>query len=436
MSSKQSDRRRFLKESAALAGLAVGAIPLANAQLSGTATNERRPDEWYDYGVRSRFVKSMRIGTNGRFGKDPRPGVPRDYGFRAPLQDTFGIITPAPLHFIINHGYDPPDIDPRQHRLMIHGLVDRPLIFTLEELQRLPSVSRIHFVECAGNATAGGQGFMPGYVRTQPEATVQQIFGLTSCSEWTGVQLSLLLQEAGLKKEGKWIIAEGDEQGRHTKSIPIEKALDDVLVVYAQNGEPIRPEQGYPLRLLVPGWEGINNVKWLRRVKVMDKPSMGKREITAYTSLRVDGKARWFQFELGPKSAITRPSGGQLLPGPGFYEITGLAWSGGGTIRRVEVSTDNGRTWKDAQLQEPIHRKAHTRFRLPWNWNGEETVLLSRCTDDQGWVQPSVAEIGKVLGAELSLAFFRERPDAITHFNAIQPWKVNRDGSVKNAIFT
>jgi sulfane dehydrogenase subunit SoxC len=435
MSSKQSDRRRFLKESAALAGLAVGAIPILNAQSPAPATKERRPDEWYDYGVRSRFVKSMRIGTNGRYGKDPRPGTPRDYGFRAPLQDTFGIITPAPLHFIINHGYDPPDIDPREHRLMIHGLVDRPLVFTMDELMRLPSVSRIHFLECAGNATAGGQGFMPGYVRTQPEATVQQIFGLTSCSEWTGVQLSLLLQEAGLKKEGKWIVAEGDEQGRHTKSIPIEKALDDVLVVYAQNGEPIRPEQGYPLRLLVPGWEGINNVKWLRRIKVMDKPSMGKREITAYTNLRVDGKARWFQFELGPKSVITRPSGQQRLPGPGFYELTGLAWSGGGTIRRVEISTDNGRTWKDAQLQEPIHRKAHTRFRLPWNWNGEESVLLSRCTDDQGWVQPSVAELGKVLGVEISLAFFRERPDTITHFNAIQPWRVKRDGSVENAIF-
>ena len=239
MSLQQSDRRRFLKESAALAGLAVGAIGSARAQAPGSEPGGRRPDEWYDYGVRSRFVKSIRIGTNGRIGSD-HPGVPRDFGFRTPHQDTFGIITPASLHFIINHAYDPPDIDPRQHRLMIHGLVDRPLIFSLEELQRLPSVSRIHFLECAGNATAGGQGFVPGYVRTQPEATVQQTHGLTSCSEWTGVQLSLLLQEAGWKKEGKWIVAEGDEQGRHTKSIPIEKALDDVLVVYGQNGEPIR----------------------------------------------------------------------------------------------------------------------------------------------------------------------------------------------------
>ena len=215
MSSKQTDRRRFLKSGAALAGLAAsGSVidPLVRpmsaqspaAQLPERRPPERRPDEWYDYGVRSRFVTSARIGTNGRYGRDPRPGVPRDYGFRTPHQDGFGIITPPSLHFIINHAYDPPDIDPRAHRLMIHGLVDRPLVFTMDELMRLPSVSRIHFLECAGNSTASGQGFVPGYVRTQPEATVQQTHGFTSCSEWTGVQLSLLLQEAGLQREGKW----------------------------------------------------------------------------------------------------------------------------------------------------------------------------------------------------------------------------------------
>ena len=436
MNSQQSDRRRFLKESAALAGLAVGGIGPALAQSPAAQTDGRRPDEWYDYGVRSRFVKSMRIGTNGRFGKDPRPGVPRDYGFRAPLQDVVGVITPAPLHFIINHGYDPPDIDPRQHRLLIHGLVDRPLIFSLEELMRLPSVTRVHFVECAGNSTASGAGFAPGLARTLPEATAQQTHGLTSCSEWTGVLLSTLLQEAGVKKGATWIVAEGAEQGMHMKSIPIEKALDDALVVYGQNGEPIRPEQGYPLRLLTPGYEGINNVKWLRRIKLVDQPYMGMRESTKYPSLRVDGKARWFQFELGPKSVITRPSGGQQISSKGFYEISGLAWSGQGAIRRVEVSTDNGRTWKEAELQGPVHRKAHTRFRMAWNWDGEETVLLSRSTDERNEVQPSVAELGKIVGVTMSLDFFKERPDAISHFNAIQPWRVNRDGSVQNAIFT
>ena len=433
MDLKPSGRRQFLKEGTVLAGLAVGAIRSAQGRTSGLQV---RPNELYDYGVRSRFVTSARIGTNGIHGRDIRPGVPRDWGVRTPLQDSVGIITPSSLHFIINHGYDPPNIDPRKHRLLIHGLVERPLIFTLEELQRLPSVSRIHFVECGGNSTASGAGFAPGLARTLPAATVQQTHGLLSCSEWTGVPLSLLLREAGVKPEGSWIVAEGTERGMHTKSIPIEKALDDVLVAYGQNGEPVRPEQGYPLRLLVPGWEGVSNVKWLRRIKVMHQPSMGMKELTRYTRLRSDGKSHWFQFELGPKSAITRPSGGQRLAGPGFYQITGLAWSGGGTVERVEVSTDNGRSWVEAELQQPVHRKAHTRFRFGWTWEGGETVLLSRCTDDQGWEQPSVAELGNILGLNnLSLDFFKERPSTITHFNAIQPWRVNRDGSVENAIF-
>ncbi len=432
MNLKPSGRRQFLKEGAALAGVAMGAIGSAQGQ---TSVPPVRPNELYDYGVRSRFVTSTRIGTNGIQGRDIRPGVPRDWGFRTPLQDSVGIITPASLHFIINHGYDPPDINPRQHRLLLHGLVERPLMFTPEELQRLPSVSRIHFVECGGNSTASGAGFAPGLARTLPEATVQQTHGLTSCSEWTGVPLSLLLGEAGVKPEGKWIVAEGAERGMHTKSIPIEKALDDVLVVYGQNGEPLRPEQGYPLRLLVTGWEGVNNVKWLRRIKVTHQPSMGMQEMTRYTRLLSNGKSHWFQFEMGPQSVITRPSGGQRLTGPGFYEISGLAWSGGGTIGRVEVSTDDGRSWMQAELQQPVHRKAHTRFRFGWNWDGRDTVLLSRCRDDQGWEQPSVAELGKILGLDLSLNFFKERPGTVTHFNAIQPWRVIRDGSVENAIF-
>ena len=343
-----------------------------------------------------------------------------------PLQDSIGIITPSSLHYVTTHGYDPPDIDPRQHRLLIHGMVDRPLIFTLEELKRLPSVSRIHFLECAGNSDLDRDD--------QANAeTVQETHGQTSCSEWTGVLLSLLLKEAGVQKGASWLVAEGADAGKHTKSIPLEKAMDDVLVAYGQNGEAVRPEQGYPLRLLVPGWEGISNVKWLRRIKVVDQPYMTKWESTMYASLRPDGKARWFQFEMGPKSVITFPSGGQRLPGRGFYEITGLAWSGGGAIRRVEVSTDGGRTWKDAQLQEPVLRMAHTRFRFPWNWDGEEAVLQSRCTDERGDVQPTLAELGKIWGVNPD--YWQSTTNRINHFNAIQPWKVTRDGSVHNAMF-
>jgi sulfane dehydrogenase subunit SoxC len=415
--------------------LAVGAIRSASGQTPVSETSDAGTRDWGLYGERSRYVTAVRSGTNGRYGPDKRPGVPRDYGFRTPLQSSVGIITPASLHFMIAHGYNPPDINPSEHRLMIHGMVDHPLIFRLDELQRLPSVSRVHFVECAGNSTPSGSVFAPGLARTQPSATAQQTHGLTSCSEWTGVPLSLLLKEAGVRNGATWIVAEGAEQGRHEKSIPIEKAMDDCLVAYGQNGEPVRPEQGYPLRLLVPGFEGINNVKWLRRIKVVDQPCMGMRESTKYPSLRVDGTSRWFQFELGPKSVITSPSGGQHLPTRGFYEITGLAWSGGGTIKRVEVSTDGGRTWKDAEIQDPVHRKAHTRFRLGWTWDGSEAVLQSRCIDERNEAQPSAAELGKILGVSLSLDFFRSRPDTITHFNAIQPWRVNRDGSVENAIF-
>ena len=426
---KPSGRRGFLKKGATLAGVAVG-IRSASGQEPEPfrlARPPRRPHELYEYGIRSRFETSVR--KNGSAGT-ARPG-----GFRTPLQDSVGIITPSALHFVVNHDYDPPDIDPQKHRLLIHGLVEHPLIFTMQELRRLPSVSRIHFIECAGNSTPAGTGYALGLARTLPDATAQMTHGVMSCSEWTGVPLSVLLSEAGVKPEGIWIVAEGTEQGMHAKSIPIEKALDDVLVVYGQNGEALRPEQGYPLRLLVPGWEGISSVKWLRRIKVTHQPTMAIREMTRYTRIRSDGKTHWFQFELGPKSVITHPSGGQQLTGSGFYEISGLAWSGGGSVRRVDVSTDNGRSWTEAEIQQPVHTKAHARFRLAWTWDGSETVLLSRCTDDRGWEQPSVAELGEFLGHDLSLDFFKERPASITHFNAIQPWRINRDGSVENAIF-
>ncbi|HLA39097.1 MAG TPA: sulfite dehydrogenase, partial [Candidatus Glassbacteria bacterium] len=333
------------------------------------------------------------------------------FGPRTPLQDSVGIITPSALHFMAAHGYDPPDLDPRQHRLLIHGLVDRPLIFTLEDLKCLPSVSRIHFLECGGNTT-------PSTWKSR-DATVQETHGYTGCSEWTGVPLSVLLQEAGLQKGAGWLVAEGAEPGKHAKSFPMEKVMADVLVAYGQNGEALRPEQGYPFRLVVPGWVGINNVKWLRRIKVVDQFYSTKWETAGYANMRRDGKAHR-QLEMGPKSVITRPSGGQRLPGRGFYEITGLAWSGWGAIRRVEVSTDGGRTWKDAHLQEPVHRMAHARFRFPWTWNGEEAVLQSRSTDELGQVQPTLAEFSGIWGVNLDF-WLSTSGHVINNFNPIQP---------------
>jgi sulfane dehydrogenase subunit SoxC len=427
MSPKQSDRRWFLKSGAALAGLAVGAS--TNALPSAAESAPESIDELHKYGERSHFVKSVRTGSINnpeRRLKDE----PVAFGLRSPLQDQVGMITPSALHFIVSHGYEPPDINPQEHRFLIHGMVDRPLIFTMDELKRLPSVSRFHFIECHGNSSPGGPG---GPERKAVTATAQDTHGFTSCSLWTGVQLSLLLKEAGVQKAATWITAEGADASKHSKSIPIGKALDDAIVAYGMNGEPIRPEQGFPLRLVTPGWQGINNVKWLRRIQVVDEPYMAMMETSRYPSVKLDGKSRWFEFELGPKSVITRPSGGHRLPVQGYYEISGLAWSGGGAIRRVEVSADGGRTWKDAQLHDPIAKKAHTRFTAPWNWNGEEAVLQSRCTDDQGTVQPTVAEVAKLWGADV--AYLKNTSTIVGDFNAIQPWKVNRDGSIQNALF-
>jgi sulfane dehydrogenase subunit SoxC len=354
------------------------------------------------YGERSPFEKSVRFF--------PESITPASSYSRTPLQDLFGIITPSALHYEVHHS-GVPEIDPRLHEVMIHGLVDRPLIFTMDDLHRLPSVSRIHFLECAGNS--GGEQI------GRPAMNPQRSHGLLSCSEWTGVPLRTLFEQVGLKPSAKWIVAEGADAGRLARSIPLEKALDDVLVAFGQNGEALRPEQGYPVRLVVPGWEGNVNIKWLGRVHVVDQPYMTAYETGHYTDLMPDGKARQFTFVMEAKSVITRPAGGQELPGPGFYEITGLAWSGRGRITKAEVSTDGGKSWQDAQLNEPILPKAVTRFRFPWWWDGKETSLQSRCTDESGYLQPTREELVAVRGL-----------NANDHYNGIKAWYIHKDGKV------
>jgi sulfane dehydrogenase subunit SoxC len=428
MNTKQTDRRRFLKNGAALAGLAVGASAAALPAAAAAEPPLEKVDELHLYGERSHFVTTVR---NGSINNPERrlKDEPVAFGLRSPLQDSVGMITPSSLHFTISHGFEPPDIDPKEHQLLIHGMVDRPLIFSVDEIKRLPFVTRFHFVECHGNSSPRGPG---GDARIAADATPQETHGFTSCSQWTGVLLSTLLKEAGVQKAATWMIAEGADEPKHSKSIPIGKGFDDALVAYGQNGEPVRPEQGFPLRLIVPGWQGINNVKWLRRIALVDEPYMAMMETSRYPSMRLDGKSRWFEFELGPKSVITRPAGGYKMPGPGFHEITGLAWSGAGAVKRVEVSTDGGKTWKDAQLHDPIARKSHTRFSCPWTWDGSETVLQSRCTDEKGTVQPTMVEVAKLWNANVD--FLLKTQQVVGDFNAIQPWKVNRDGSVQNAI--
>ena len=357
------------------------------------------------YGERSTFVKSARAT---RQSKTPEAG-----SSSTPLADTYGIITPSSLHYERHHS-GVPALDPERHRLTIHGLVDRPLILTMDEIRRLPAVSRIHFLECGGNSGSEWAA------KTAPDA--QRAYGLASCSEWTGVPLSLLLREVGLKPEASWIIAEGADACRMQRSVPLSPALDDALLAYGQNGEPLRPEQGFPLRLLTPGWEGNVQVKWLQRLHLTNQPYMTRDETSKYSDLMPDGKARIFTLVQEAKSIVTFPSGGQTLPGPGQYELTGLAWTGRGCIERVEVTLDGGRTWQAAQLQEPRLRMAFTRFRLPWRWDGRPAVIASRSTDESGYVQPTREELIAMRGTNSSY-----------HFNGIKQWKVASDGSVTSA---
>ncbi|MFN0103732.1 MAG: sulfite dehydrogenase [Bryobacteraceae bacterium] len=391
-------RRRFLQLSG-IAAVAGCSKPAEEEQLPSALGKPIRA-----YGERSQFETAKRAVPDL---KRPQIG-----STRTPLAETEGIITPSSLHFERHHA-GVPDLDPAKHTLLLHGLVERPLVFTLADLKRLPSESHIYFVECAGNS--GGEWKAPG------GPNVSTGFGLASCSEWTGVPLKILLEEAGLKKEGEWLVAEGADVCKMSRSLPIDKALDDCLIAYAQNGEAIRPEQGYPLRLVVPGYEGNVNVKWLRQIKVVDQPNQTKDETSKYTDLLADGTSRQFTFVMDAKSVITHPSGGQKLNGPGFQEIRGLAWSGRGTIVRVDVSSDGGKTWKKAALQEPRLPMAFTRFRLPWQWDGKETELAARAVDSSGYTQPTREELTEARGM-----------NSAYHYNGVKTWKIAADGSVKN----
>ena len=402
MSETRRSRRGFLKA----ATLGSAAVVLRPSTLVGQEPSRRFLGDGVEaYGERSPFEASMRRVRESRWDQAA--------GSQTPLQDLRGSITPSALHFERHHA-GIPEIDPAQHRLLIDGLVDRPLVFTMAEIERLPAVSRIYFLECSGNSRVK-------WSPAQPDTDAQAAFGMTSCSEWTGVPLSVLLQEAGVSAEASWLVAEGAAACRMTRSVPLEKALDDTLVAYGQNGEALRPAQGYPLRLLIPGWEGNISIKWLRRLQLVDRPYMTREETSKYTDLMPNGEARQFTFAMDAKSVITRPSGGQRLDAPGFYQISGLAWSGRGRVRRVEVSTDGGRSWVEAQLQEPVLPLAHTRFRFDWTWDGSDTTLASRCIDETGNVQPTRGALVAVRGTQSSY-----------HNNAIQGWRVRPDGAVEN----
>ena len=413
-------RRGFLRNSflAAMAAGASTASTLAFAQGSTGdptildkqvwQTTLGQPVAVRPYGVPSKYEANLQ--------RRESPGLTRvsaaSVSF-APLQGLFGIITPNGLHFERHHqGWV--DIDPAKHRLMINGMVKQEMVFTLEDLMRLPSVSRIHFIECGANT-----GREWGNVAVP---TVQYTHGMLSCCEFTGVPLSILLEMAGADtKKGKYVLAEGGDGSGMTRTISMEMALDDVLVVWGMNGEMLRPENGYPLRLVVPGVQGVSSVKWLRRIEVGDMPYATKDEAVHYMDLMPDGMHRQYTSIQECKSVITTPSGGQQLLETGFYNISGMAWSGRGKVKRVDVSVDGGRNWREARMETPVLTKAITRFNIDWVWDGKPAILQSRVTDETGHVQPSYRMLREVRGTR-----------SIYHNNAIQSWKVDTNGEVSN----
>lgn len=405
-------RRLFLKQglvlASAVAGSALGAEAAEDGPPAPSPPWMQTPGAPFtNYGEPSPHERAVirLIGANRRVAGN---GVSW-----TPLEDLDGTITPSGLHFERHHN-GVPQIDPARHRLLVHGMVRQPLVFDVAALLRYPRTSRMLFLECGGNSNAGWHA--------EPiQRPVGSFHGLVSCSEWTGVPLSTILGQAGIDPRATWVIAEGADAAAMNVSIPLAKILDDCLLGLYQNGERLRPEQGYPLRLLVPGWEGVLQVKWLRRLQLADRPAMTRNETARYTELLPSGRARMFTFVMEAKSLITSPSHGQRLDRPDVYEIRGLAWSGRGRIRRVEVSADGGRSWAEAALQEPVLPQCFTRFRAAWRWDGGDAVLKSRATDETGYVQPErdvlVAERGR---------------HGYYHYNAIVAWAVDADGTVRH----
>ncbi|MES2226883.1 MAG: sulfite dehydrogenase [Pseudomonadota bacterium] len=418
-------RRDFIRRALAAAG-AAAAAPLAMAapELAGDGDPEILNLPAHSKGL------GQAVATDG-YGRPSKheanvqrrqsPGLTQtkqaSVSF-APLQSLFGIVTPSGLHFERHHqGWW--DIDPSKHRLMVNGsdaaIVQKPRVFTMDELMRLPSVSRFHFIECGANT-----GMEWGNVAVP---TCQYTHGMLSCSEFTGVPLKLIFEMCGVDyKRGRYVLAEGADGSSMTRTVPMELVESgEVFVAYGQNGEMLRPENGYPLRLVVPGVQGVSWVKYLRRLEVGDMPYNTKDETVHYIDLMPGGQHRQYSSLQECKSVVTTPSGGQVLLDQGFYSINGLAWSGRGKVRRVDVSTDGGRNWRSARLESPVLSKALTRFSLDWVWDGKPALVQSRAIDETGYVQPDHAQLRKVRGTR-----------SIYHNNAIQTWLVQESGEVRN----
>ena len=384
---------------------------VSGAALMGLASAQT-PPQVPDDPTKVQGRPASELGDRSSF-EAPRR-VPSATSSLTPLDLLNGIITPSDVHYERHHA-GVPLIDPKRYTLTLHGMVDRQTVFTLDDLKRFPSMSRIMFLECSGNSGSG-------WTKGPPTGTAQTLHGLTSTSDWTGVLVSTLMNEVAVQPGAKWVLAEGEDAAVLSRSVPIDKILDDAFIAYGQNGEALRPEQGYPARLMLPGWEGNINVKWLRRLKFGDQPFETREETSKYTDPMPDGSARQFTFAMEAKSTITWPTARiGVMPAEGPWEIRGIAWSGRARITRVEVSTDGGQTWADARLVDPVLPMAHTRFLFPWTWSGAEAILTSRATDETGYVQPSRQDLVSVRGT-----------GSIYHYNGQQNWRVAADGTISN----
>jgi sulfane dehydrogenase subunit SoxC len=405
-------RRRFLASTTAGVASALVATQATADTLADVPPREVGAD-FSGHGERSKFVHLAMLpeAGPGQRNVDPSDAI----NSKAPLGKLVGTITPTDLHYERSHSGNP-DLDPAKHRLLVHGMTPKQLVLTVDDLMRMPSITRTVFIECTGNG-------WENWKKADPNVTVQNTHGLVSTNEWTGVPLRFLIDLVGKDRRSTWMLAEGADAAGVDRSIPLtEEIMDEVFIAYGQNGEPLRPAHGFPIRLITPGLEGNLNIKWLRRLKFGDQPWMTRWETDRYTQLLANGKAMQFQLRMETNSVITSPSGMMEIR-PGYHRITGLAWSGHGKIARVEISTDEGKPWKRAQLSQPVLPKAQTRFQMDWVWDGKPTKIVSRSTDEKGNIQPDRKSFIAKMGT-----------NALFHYNAQQTWSIDGDGRVQNAL--
>ena len=405
-------RRRFLASTTAGVASALVTTQAVAETLADVPPREVGAD-LSGHGERSKFVHLAMLPEAGPGNRNVDPGDA--INSKAPLGKLVGTITPTDLHYERSHSGNP-DLDPAKHRLLVHGMTRKQLVFTVDDLMRMPSITRTVFIECTGNG-------WENWKKADPNLTVQNMYGLVSTNEWTGVPLRFLMDLVGKDRRSTWMLAEGADAAGVDRSIPLtEEIMDEVFIAYGQNGEPLRPAHGFPIRLITPGLEGNLNIKWLRRLKFGDQPWMTRWETDRYTQLLANGKAMQFQLRMETNSVITSPSGMMEIR-PGYQRITGLAWSGHGKISKVEISTDEGRTWKQAHLNHPVLPKAQTRFQMDWVWDGKPTKIISRSTDEKGNVQPDRKSFIAKMGT-----------NALNHYHAQQTWSIDGDGRVRNAL--